>query len=89
MPSFYIPLSGLDADSTALNTIANNLANMNTTGYNSLFRPRWWWWEPVVYPEREFPGQPFGNSRDIGRTGCNGLSGGQWRGEYERRNIRH
>src|SRR5580698_8641077 len=35
MPSFYIPLSGLDADSTALNTIANNLANMNTTGLKS------------------------------------------------------
>jgi flagellar hook protein FlgE len=35
MPSFYIPLSGLDADSTALNTIANNLSNMNTTGFKS------------------------------------------------------
>ncbi|HEY1902642.1 MAG TPA: flagellar hook-basal body complex protein [Terracidiphilus sp.] len=35
MPSFYIPLSGLDADSTALDTIANNLANMNTTGFKS------------------------------------------------------
>jgi flagellar hook protein FlgE len=35
MPSFYIPLSGLDADSTALNTIANNLANMNTNGFKS------------------------------------------------------
>lgn len=35
MPSFYIPLSGLDADSTALNTIANNLANMNTTGFKA------------------------------------------------------
>jgi flagellar hook protein FlgE len=33
MPSFYIPLSGLNADSTALNTIANNLANMNTNGF--------------------------------------------------------
>jgi flagellar hook protein FlgE len=33
MPSFYIPISGLDADSTALNTIANNLSNMNTTGF--------------------------------------------------------
>ncbi len=33
MASFYIPLSGLQADSTALNTIANNLANLNTTGY--------------------------------------------------------
>jgi flagellar hook protein FlgE len=33
MASFYIPLSGLNADSTALNTIANNLSNMNTTGY--------------------------------------------------------
>jgi flagellar hook protein FlgE len=35
MPSFYIPLSGLNADSTALNTIANNLSNMSTTGFKS------------------------------------------------------
>jgi len=35
MPSFSIPISGLDADSTALDTIANNLSNMNTTGYKS------------------------------------------------------
>ena len=35
MASFYIPLTGLDANSKALNTIANNLANMNTTGYKS------------------------------------------------------
>ncbi len=35
MASFYIPLTGLNAESTALNTIANNLANMNTTGYKS------------------------------------------------------
>jgi flagellar hook protein FlgE len=35
MPSFDIPLSGLDADSTALNTIANNLSNMNTTGFKA------------------------------------------------------
>lgn len=35
MASFYIPLTGLNADSTALNTIANDLANMNTTGYKS------------------------------------------------------
>ncbi len=35
MPSFDIPLSGLNADSTALNTIANNLSNMNTTGYKA------------------------------------------------------
>jgi flagellar hook protein FlgE len=35
MPSFYIPLSGLNADNTALNTIANNLSNMNTTGFKS------------------------------------------------------
>ncbi|HEY2472136.1 MAG TPA: flagellar hook-basal body complex protein [Terracidiphilus sp.] len=35
MASFFIPLTGLNADSTALNTIANNLANMNTTGYKS------------------------------------------------------
>lgn len=35
MASFYIPLTGLNADSTALNTIANNLSNMNTTAYKS------------------------------------------------------
>ena len=35
MPSFSIPLTGLEADSKALNTIANNLANMNTTAFKS------------------------------------------------------
>jgi flagellar hook protein FlgE len=35
MPNFYIPLSGLNADNTALNTIANNLSNMNSTGFKS------------------------------------------------------
>lgn len=35
MASFYIPLSGLNADSKALNTIANNLSNMNTTAFKS------------------------------------------------------
>ena len=33
MPSFSIPLSGLSADSVALNTIGNNLANLNTTAF--------------------------------------------------------
>lgn len=33
MPSFSIALSGLQADSVALSTIGNNLANLNTTGY--------------------------------------------------------
>lgn len=33
MPNFSIPLSGLTAMSTALSTISNNLANLNTTGY--------------------------------------------------------
>jgi flagellar hook protein FlgE len=33
MPNFSVPLSGLTAESTALSTIANNLANQNTTGY--------------------------------------------------------
>src|SRR5258708_15315772 len=33
MPNFSIPLSGLTAESAALSTIANNLANQNTTGY--------------------------------------------------------
>lgn len=35
MPNFSIPLSGLTAESTALSTIANNLANQNTTGFKS------------------------------------------------------
>jgi len=35
MASFSIPLTGLQADSTSLNTIANNLSNMNTTAYKS------------------------------------------------------
>lgn len=35
MASFSIPLTGLTADSTALNTIANDLSNMNTTGFKS------------------------------------------------------
>jgi flagellar hook protein FlgE len=35
MASFYIPLTGLDADSTALNTIANDLSNMNTTAFKA------------------------------------------------------
>ncbi|HEX6880533.1 MAG TPA: flagellar hook protein FlgE [Terriglobales bacterium] len=33
MPVFSIPLSGLTASSTALSTIANNLANLNTVGF--------------------------------------------------------
>jgi flagellar hook protein FlgE len=33
MPSFSIPLSGLNASSQALSTTANNLANLNTIGY--------------------------------------------------------
>ena len=33
MGNFSIAVSGLEADSTALNTIGNNLANMNTTAY--------------------------------------------------------
>ena len=35
MASFSIPLTGLNADSTALNTIANDLSNMNTTAFKS------------------------------------------------------
>jgi flagellar hook protein FlgE len=33
MGNFSIALSGLEADSTALNTIGNNLTNLNTTAY--------------------------------------------------------
>ncbi|HZB88593.1 MAG TPA: flagellar hook protein FlgE [Terracidiphilus sp.] len=35
MASFSIPLSGLNADSTALNTIANDLANTGSTAFKS------------------------------------------------------
>lgn len=33
MSSYSVPLSGLQADSSWLNTISNNLANLNTDGY--------------------------------------------------------
>ncbi len=33
MPNFSIALTGLQSDSTALNTIGNNLANLNSTAY--------------------------------------------------------
>ena len=33
MPNFSIALTGLQADTTALNTIGNNLANLNTTAF--------------------------------------------------------
>lgn len=35
MASFSIPLTGLEADSTALNTIANDLSNMSTSGFKA------------------------------------------------------
>lgn len=35
MSSFSIPLTGLESSTTALNTIANNLANINTTAFKS------------------------------------------------------
>jgi flagellar hook protein FlgE len=35
MASFSIPLTGLEADSTALNTIANDLSNINTTAFKA------------------------------------------------------
>ena len=35
MSSFSIPLTGLESASTELNTIANNLSNMNTTAFKS------------------------------------------------------
>jgi flagellar hook protein FlgE len=33
MPNFSVPLSGLNASSDALSTTANNMANLNTTGF--------------------------------------------------------
>ncbi len=36
MPSFSIPVSGLEATDQALSIISNNLANMNTVGYKGI-----------------------------------------------------
>ncbi|MGH9438435.1 MAG: flagellar hook protein FlgE [Terriglobia bacterium] len=36
MPSFSIPVSGLEASDQALSIISNNLANMNTVGYKGI-----------------------------------------------------
>ena len=33
MPNFSIALTGLQADTIALNSIGNNLANLNTTAF--------------------------------------------------------
>src|SRR5260221_2032157 len=35
MPSFFIPLSGLNANSSAIEVVGNNLANMSTTGFKA------------------------------------------------------
>lgn len=35
MPSYSIPLSGLDANAQALQIVSNNLANINTVGYKT------------------------------------------------------
>jgi len=35
MPSFFVPLSGLEANSNALSVTANNLANLSTIGYKT------------------------------------------------------
>src|SRR5580704_160341 len=35
MPNFSIALTGLQADTVALNTIGNNLSNLNTTAFKS------------------------------------------------------
>ena len=35
MPNFSIGLTGLQADTVALNTIGNNLANLNTTAFKT------------------------------------------------------
>ena len=42
MPLFSIPLSGLTASSTAMSTIANNLANLNTVGYKGSNKENSW-----------------------------------------------
>lgn len=35
MPSFFVPLSGLEADANALAVTSNNLANLSTIGYKA------------------------------------------------------
>ena len=60
MGSFSIPLSGLDANSTALNTIANNLANLNTTGYKEQTTD----FSDLFY--QQFGSSGFGDPIDVG-----------------------
>jgi flagellar basal-body rod protein FlgG len=52
MPVFSIPLSGLTASSSALSTIANNLANLNTVG----FRKRRVQFQDLMYQNMIVPG---------------------------------
>lgn len=60
MPSFYIPLSGLQANSDALSVTANNLANLNTIGYKTQ-RPLF---EDLFYQQIGTSGD--GNAEQVG-----------------------
>ncbi len=68
MPSFYIPLSGLEANSNALSVTANNLANLNTIGYKAQ-RPLF---QDLFYQQVGTSGD--GNPQQIGvGTGIQGI----------------
>ncbi len=53
MGNFLIALSGLEADSVELNTIGNNLANLNTTAYKGQTTS----FEDLFYQQIEQSGQ--------------------------------
>src|SRR5258708_28919807 len=68
MPSFYIPLSGLEANSNALSVTANNLANLHTIGYKAQ-RPLF---QDLFYQQVGTSGD--GNPQQIGvGTGIQGI----------------
>lgn len=58
MRSLYTAASGMEAQQFAMDTISNNLANVNTTG----FRGNQARFQDLVYQEMRAPGSPIGAS---------------------------
>jgi flagellar basal-body rod protein FlgG len=59
MQALYTAASGMQAQQTNIDTISNNLANVNTTGYRgNLAR-----FQDLIYQELKAPGTPVGNSQ--------------------------
>src|SRR5260221_7104106 len=83
MPSFYIPLSGLEANSNALSVTANNLANLNTIGYKAQ-RPLF---QDLFYQQVGTSGD--GNPQQIGvGTGIQGIDAQFTQGSIQSSGLR-